>query len=202
MELIVAAAVSLSACVGESNGGLRDAATGTGDLAASDLMAEDPSGRQDSATGDLGPHAPDNGAAADATTKADLGAPCAGVTCSSHGTCKVDPSTGQAFCECELYYKAVGLSCIPACDGVSCPQGQTCIPGHHDTTDPICVDTCDCSNCGNCAMADFQPYGVNYCGSPAGAPATVVCNSPCPSGQGCIPFSTPICWPGQGCISM
>lgn len=126
--------------------------------------------------------------------------PCAGVSCSGHGECAV--VADQALCECELYYKADGLNCVPACTGVTCPDGKTCIPGHHNQTDPLCVDTCDCSNCGNCDVDDIPSYGVSYCGNVDGSPATVTCTKPCPGGQACIPFSTPICWPGQGCISL
>jgi hypothetical protein len=190
---IAAAALAAMACVGKTRGGSYDAAT----------VAQDahPTGLSDSTTGDLGLAAADAGVAPDLELAPNQGDPCAGVGCSGHGSCTVDPVTGQPVCACELYYKAVGLACVPACSGVSCPPGQICIPGHHKTTDPMCVDTCDCSNCGNCAMSDFQSYGVNYCGSPSGAPATVVCNNPCPAGEGCIPYATPICWPGQGCIS-
>ena len=66
----------------------------------------------------------------------------------------------------------------------------------------VCVATCDCSNCGTCDMSQIPSYGVAYCGNAAGSPATLTCNKPCPAGQGCIPFSTPICWAGQGCISL
>ena len=132
----------------------------------------------------------------------DLASPCKGVTCSGHGQCKV--TGGQAACECEPYFKpgADKLSCIDACSGVSCNPGYACVPGAHDQTNPICVATCDCSNCGNCSMADFAASGAMqaYCGS-SSYPPTVACNKPCPAGQGCIPYTPAICWPMEGCIS-
>jgi len=149
----------------------------------------------------------DTGAADAPVTTTDQGAPkpdsggidlCKGVTCSGHGTCKVEGA--QAVCECEAYYKPDGLACVPACTGIKCAEGKACIPGHHGQTDPLCVDTCDCGNCGNCGAGDIPSFGVSYCGSTS-APASVVCTKPCPGGQGCIPFATPICWGGQGCIS-
>lgn len=134
------------------------------------------------------------------TPDAPVADPCAGVTCSGHGDCVV--VAGQPSCECEYTYKPDGLNCIPACTGVTCPDGKTCIPGHHGITDPLCVDTCDCSNCGNCDAGDIPSYGVAYCGNPDGSPATMACNKPCPNNGTCIPFATPICWSGQGCYSL
>ncbi len=135
------------------------------------------------------------------TSPLDMKNTCQGINCSNHGKCMLD-SSEAAYCECDLAYKAVDLTCINACIGVNCPAGKACVPAHHGVTDPMCVDTCDCSNCGNCAMGDIPSYGVSHCGNASGSPATVTCNKPCPSGMGCIPFSTPICWPGQGCLSM
>jgi hypothetical protein len=70
--------------------------------------------------------------------------------------------------------------------------------------DPLCVETCDCSNCGTCSMQDFANSGtqVLYCGSGEQSPPTSACTDPCPSGSGCIPYDPPICWGGQGCMSL
>ena len=39
------------------------------------------------------------------------------------------------------------------------------------------------------------------CGNDDG-PATITCNKPCPyAGHGCIPYSPPICWGMEGCMS-
>jgi len=73
--------------------------------------------------------------------------PCAGVTCSDHGTC-VAPAGGAARCECEAGYQAVGLACVPDtddCTGQTCsghgtcrvwPSGPVCAcdPGHTPST--------------------------------------------------------------------
>ena len=137
---------------------------------------------------------------ADVALVPDAGDLCKGVSCSGHGACLVS-AAGAATCDCETYYRAEGLQCVPACTGVTCPTGKACIPGHHNTTDPLCVETCDCGNCGNCGPAQIPSFGQSYCGSASGAPATLACVKPCPAGQGCIPFATPICWSGQGCMS-
>jgi hypothetical protein len=86
---------------------------------------------------------------------------------------------------------------------VQCEVDQVCISEHHCQADAVCVDTCDCSNCGDCDMQDFVDTGswALYCGGGQAGPASIVCTTPCPAGQGCIPYSPPICWGGQGCIS-
>jgi hypothetical protein len=172
--------------------------------------------------------------------------PCAGVTCSSLGSCVVNGSN-QAECDCNDGYHDVGLTCVvdescdgvdcgrcsscelvegiatctcpddfvyqqgfgctpspDPCDGVECGTDQICISEHHCTPDAVCVDTCDCSNCGDCDMEEFVSSGAwaLYCGGGESGPATVACTKPCPNGGGCIPYSTPICWGGQGCMSL
>ncbi|HOX47208.1 MAG TPA: hypothetical protein PK668_26675 [Myxococcota bacterium] len=51
--------------------------------------------------------------------------PCAGVTCSGHGTCRA-VAGAQAECACEAGYVAAGLECVPDTDDCT---GQTC-SGH------------------------------------------------------------------------
>jgi hypothetical protein len=69
----------------------------------------------------------------------------------------------------------------------------------------VCVDTCDCSNCGNCAYdnADGRWNDMQeYCGNLKASPATVTCNKPCGGGAGCIYYgAVNICWPLEGCFS-
>jgi len=95
--------------------------------------------------------------------------------------------------------------CLNApCNVQPCPLETSCIQTVHGEDAWICVVTCDCSNCGNCDMQDFVDCGgcwTLYCGSP-GDPPTTLCSKPCPSpGEGCIPYTPPICWPGEGCMS-
>jgi hypothetical protein len=126
---------------------------------------------------------------------------CAGVDCGYCGQCKVQE--GVATCVCPDGFQFNGSRCEivgDPCASVTCGPGKACVPAHHCTIDPLCMDTCDCSNCGNCDMGDFGGSQVKYCGS-SNYPATMACTDPCPSGSGCIPFSQPICWPGQGCMS-
>ena len=69
-----------------------------------------------------------------------------------------------------------------------------------------CVQTCDCSNCPNCAPDNSDGRWDDeqeYCGAqPNQQPATMACNKPCPDGMGCIPYATQICWPLEGCFSL
>ena len=127
---------------------------------------------------------------------------CSEVTCS--GKCSMcEVVNGVAKCTCPDGYRVEGGECKiegDPCADVTCESGETCVPGHHCQVDPVCVPTCDCSNCGTCDASDFSGYTA-YCGNPDGSPATKECNDPCPSGMGCIPYRQPICWPGQGCFS-
>jgi hypothetical protein len=92
------------------------------------------------------------------------------------------------------------------CAGVTCPDGQACVSEAHGEPLGVCVDTCDCSNCGNCAYdnADGRWDDMQeYCGNLKQSPATVVCNKPCAgAGSGCIYYgAVNICWPLEGCFS-
>jgi len=93
----------------------------------------------------------------------------------------------------------LGVGCA---NGQACPVGTVCVPEAHQMPLNICVPTCDCSNCGNCSLADFAGGVLQaYCGSKT-SPPTAACKLPCPSpGDGCIPYSPAMCWPMQGCLS-
>jgi hypothetical protein len=101
-----------------------------------------------------------------------------------------------------------GTTCSTGCLGApcnvqACPLETTCVSTVHGADAWICVVTCDCSNCGNCDMADFAASGAMslQCGSDSG-PATVTCRKPCPfAGDGCIPYDPPLCWGMEGCLS-
>jgi len=50
---------------------------------------------------------------------------CEGVTCSDHGTCKIE--NDQAVCYCETDFVANGLECVHVnCEGVTCSDHGTC----------------------------------------------------------------------------
>ena len=71
--------------------------------------------------------AQDGGSGSDVGPGRDGSAPCDGVTCSGHGTCRV--SGGQAECVCDPGYHAQGLECVAdadPCDGVTCSGHGTC----------------------------------------------------------------------------
>jgi hypothetical protein len=93
------------------------------------------------------------------------------------------------------------------CANVVCPAGQACVSEAHGQPLGVCVDTCDCSNCGNCAYdnADGRWDDMQeYCGNLKSSPATMACNKPCQSaGSGCIYYgAVNICWPLEGCFSL
>ena len=91
------------------------------------------------------------------------------------------------------------------CAGVTCPAGKACVSEAHGQPLGVCVDTCDCSNCGNCAYDNSDGRWDDqqeYCGNLEQSPATVTCNRPCKSGLGCIYYGdVNICWPLEGCFS-
>jgi hypothetical protein len=90
------------------------------------------------------------------------------------------------------------------CDVQPCPLGTSCVTEAHGEPLFACVVTCDCSNCGNCDMEDFAQSGAMQaqCGNPDGPAPTTACRLPCPyAGHGCIPYSPPICWGLEGCMS-
>jgi hypothetical protein len=92
------------------------------------------------------------------------------------------------------------------CAGVVCPDGQACVSEAHGQALGVCVDTCDCSNCGNCSYdnADGRWDDMQeYCGNRGKSPATMACNRPCGGGMGCIYYgAVNVCWPLEGCFSL
>lgn len=90
------------------------------------------------------------------------------------------------------------------CPDQACPLGTACLVSTHGIDVGVCVTSCACTRCGNCALSDFAASGSvqAYCGNRAGAPATTACEAPCPSpGDGCIPYDPALCYPIEGCFS-
>jgi hypothetical protein len=139
-------------------------------------------------------------------TSCDADQSCTGVDCGACGQCKV--VSGVATCECPTGYVLSGSKCLLSpdpCDTTTCASDEACVSEAHCQPLGACVKTCDCSNCGNCGpdnsdgrWDDWQ----EYCGNLKSSPATMACNKPCPSGEGCLPYATPICWPIEGCFSL
>jgi hypothetical protein len=132
---------------------------------------------------------------------------CSGDDCGRCSSC-VDID-GRMTCACPSGFGYVaGFGCRPdpdPCESASCSPTEVCVGEHHCTADAVCVPTCDCSNCGNCELDNSDGRWddmVEHCGNPGSSPATATCALPCPRGHGCIPYSPPICWPMQGCMSM
>ena len=132
---------------------------------------------------------------------------CAGVTCGNCGSCEV--VGGVATCTCPPDYALQGNDCVLAidpCANAGCTAEEYCVPEAHCQALGACVPLCDCSNCANCGpdnsdgkWNDWQ----EYCGAaPDQSPATMACNKPCPSGQGCLPYQIQFCWPIEGCFSL
>jgi len=88
-----------------------------------------------------------------------------------------------------------------ACPNQPCPIGTACVTEAHGMPLGVCVPTCDCTNCGNCAAQNFSGGAQQLtCGGMN--PPQKACNSPCPNpSDGCIPYDPPICWPLEGCLS-
>ncbi len=101
--------------------------------------------------------------------------PCAGVTCSGHGSCATNAG-GAPYCRCDTGYHAEGLSCVrdDPCAGVGCSghgvclldgQGQPycqCDSGYHaeglncvDDNDPCAA--VDCGGRGTCLVQGDGP---------------------------------------------
>ncbi len=131
---------------------------------------------------------------------------CSGVSCGTCGQCKV--TGGVAACECPKDYQVVNGKCQLAtdpCASANCAADEACVPEAHCQALGVCVKKCDCSNCGNCGPDNSDGKWDDmqeYCGNPKAQPATKACTKPCPAGQGCLPFATPICWPMEGCLSL
>jgi hypothetical protein len=130
---------------------------------------------------------------------------CGGVDCGRCGTCKV--VQGVATCTCPNGYKQQNGKCVLSpdpCTTAKCGPGTACVSEAHCSPLGACVPTCDCSNCGNCGPSSDGRWNdmQEYCGNLNSSPATKACNKPCPAGQGCLPYATPICWPIEGCFSL
>lgn len=108
----------------------------------------------------------------------DTEGPCAGVSCSDHGTCAI--AGGDPVCACDDGYHAEGLTCIEdgttgPCDGVTCSGHGTCAlvsgdptcacDGGYHAEGLTCIEDgsvgpCDgvsCSGHGICAIVDDDP---------------------------------------------
>jgi len=131
---------------------------------------------------------------------------CTGVQCGRCGNCEV--IAGKATCTCPKGFSHDGKSCVTdpdPCDTIDCGPDGYCVPEAHCMVLGACVARCDCSNCGNCGPSNDGRWDdwQEYCGAePNQGPATMACNKPCPAGEGCLPYSQPICWPMEGCFSL
>jgi hypothetical protein len=107
---------------------------------------------------------------------------------------------------------ANGLSCSGGCLGAKCPDqpcavGTNCVMEAHGQPLGVCVETCDCLNCGNCGPDNSDHRWDDEqeaCGNaPNTNPPLGACNMPCTDpGSGCIPYyPNAICWPLEGCFS-
>ncbi len=100
--------------------------------------------------------------------------PCAGVTCTSHGTCAVT-SADLPICACDPNYHAQGLDCVSdadPCDGIDCSAHGTCVVNGE-------LATCNCD-------ADYHADGLACIADPVVNP----CESVLCSGHGtCVVVS-------------
>ena len=103
----------------------------------------------------------------------------------------------------------IGAGCNVAAGGQPCPKEQYCMQSTHELEVWACVQSCDCTNCGDCGLGDGCYQGMQaFCGGCSTGPATVTCKWPCTNGgDGCIPYSDPasgavgLCYPMEGCFS-
>jgi hypothetical protein len=132
---------------------------------------------------------------------------CSGKSCGTCGFCMV--MGGVATCTCPQDYAWNGTDCkltFDPCATANCAADQACVPEAHCQALGACVDTCDCSNCPSCTpdnsdgkWNDWQ----QFCGpDPAQTTPTMACNKPCANGDGCLPYTTQICWPLEGCFGL
>jgi hypothetical protein len=132
---------------------------------------------------------------------------CANKQCGNCASCEV--MNGVATCTCPDGYTLQGSDCVLAtdpCATANCTSDEVCVPEAHCQPLGACVAKCDCSNCPNCAPDNSDGRWNDeqeYCGAqPNQQPATMACNKPCPSGEGCLPYATQFCWPIEGCFSL
>ncbi len=103
----------------------------------------------------------------DSDSGADAGQdPCAGVTCSDHGSCVVGPD--GAKCECDSGYHAEGLSCVEdgtvgPCYGIECS-------GHGLCVDVAGSPVCQCDS-------DYHAEGLSCVENPVDPCLGVSCSS-------------------------
>jgi hypothetical protein len=136
-------------------------------------------------------------------------APCAEVTCSSHGSCTEDD--GSAKCVCSPGYHADGLSCVDdaggPCSGVTCSGHGSCSdssgsavchcdPGYHSnglTCVPDAPDPCEgvaCSGHGACDGSEGPAICRCHDGyHPVGLTCVADQGNPC-DGVGCAGHGT------------
>lgn len=103
----------------------------------------------------------------------------------------------------------IDAGCNVAAGGQPCPKEQYCLSSTHEIELWVCVQACDCTNCGDCGLSDGCFQGMQaFCGSCSTSPATAACKWPCTSaGDGCIPYGDPasgavgLCYPMEGCFS-
>ena len=135
--------------------------------------------------------------------------PCNGVTCSDHGTCRLD-SDGAPYCKCDTPYVAIGLSCIEDSGG-QCGNGaidpdEECDDGsrNSDSAPDACRTNCTVPHCGDgvadsgedCDLNDFRSATCQSLGLGNGdlqcTPDCTLDRSGCTCGNGAVD-------PGEEC---
>jgi hypothetical protein len=102
-----------------------------------------------------------------------MSGPCAGVTCSGHGTCMASGNT--ATCSCDTGYAAMGTKCIATtgpCAGVTCSNHGTC-----DATSGAAVCACDPGYIAGAGNTCTQSAGPTLSGCPM-LPQNNIFNTP------------------------
>lgn len=80
---------------------------------------------------------------------------CKNVNCSNNGICKVETSTGNAFCDCNEGFKANGLECVAfesKCTDVVCEDWEYCLEstGKCILKEGRCIENTDCKENERC----------------------------------------------------
>jgi beta-glucanase (GH16 family) len=84
--------------------------------------------------------------------------PCAGQTCSNHGSCSAPG--GRAACTCEGGFHAVGLACVADSTGGGTPDpGTTCVPAGYQL---IFSDEFSSGSLDTSKWNTLAPYGVQW----------------------------------------
>jgi len=143
----------------------------------------------------------------DSDTDCDGGDPCAGQTCSDHGTCL--QTDCKPYCECEEgYAPGRGLTCVDASQctltGQECSTNFDCCSGFCFTVFPGEPGYCSLADCASDAQCtNFGDDGAEMCCTPRGAydmcqkiavgatcgDRSGACGAPCPGqlGTACQP---------------